>query len=268
MDETHQGSSKVCQHGITWMYHSIINLCHLHHGRNSSSNHHTSIMSETHGSKASYGMGSNHMHQWRLWRHKASPGCIINKSSISIITINQTIKRPTFTSIDLAASYCDHCEAHHQVSRVHITVVVIKDNHQAGVGINDKLYQQSPPLSLMTTTHAPPKSMLPSESLSPFGINGKGWHQLHHNISASNSPYQHASRSSDSADLCRQLSHLLTLTFGFLHGPKVLKVWTDLKLGCSHDNHRLYIDHATVLSSSSTLVLFPIPCLLLKLSLP
>ena len=54
-----------------------------------------------------------------------------------------------------------------------------------------------------------------------------------------------------------KLSHLLTLTFGFLHGPKVLKVWQDLKLGCSHDNHHLYIDHATILSSSSTLVLFP-----------
>ena len=25
-----------------------------------------------HGPKASYSMGSNHMHQWRLWRHKAS----------------------------------------------------------------------------------------------------------------------------------------------------------------------------------------------------
>ena len=36
------------------------------------------------------------------------------------------------TSIDLAASCCDHCKGHHQVSRLHITVVVIKDNHQAG----------------------------------------------------------------------------------------------------------------------------------------
>ena len=44
--------------------------------------------------------------------------------------------------------------------------------------------QQSPPLSLMTTTHASPKSMLPSESFSPFGINGKGSSATHHNISA------------------------------------------------------------------------------------
>ena len=36
------------------------------------------------------------------------------------------------TSIDLAASSCDHCKGHHQVSRLLITVVVIKDNHQAG----------------------------------------------------------------------------------------------------------------------------------------
>ena len=36
------------------------------------------------------------------------------------------------TSIDLAASCCDHYKGHHRVSRLHITVVVIKDNHQAG----------------------------------------------------------------------------------------------------------------------------------------
>ena len=125
------------------------------------------------------------------------------------------------------------------------------------VGINDNLQQQSPPFSLMTTTHAPPKRMLSSESLSPFGINGKGWHQPHLITSTSNSPYHHASWSSDFVDLYTQLSHLLTLTFGFLQRPKVLKVWKDLKLGCPHDNHHLYIDHATVLSSSSTLVLFP-----------
>ena len=136
------------------------------------------------------------------------------RSSISIITINQTIKGPSSThqpykgpsrssthqpykgpsrsstylqgsnrvktmtimstSINPAASYCDHCKGHHQVTRLHSSVVGIKDKHQTGVGINDKLQQQSPPLSLMPTTHAPPKSMLPSESLSPFGINGKG----------------------------------------------------------------------------------------------
>ena len=44
-----------------------------------------------------------------------------------------------------------------------------------------QFHQQSPPLSLMTTTHAPPMSMLPfclhlslCLHLSPFGINGKG----------------------------------------------------------------------------------------------
>ena len=44
-----------------------------------------------------------------------------------------------------------------------------------------QLHQQSPPLSLMTTTHAPPMSMLPfclhlslCLHFSPFGINGKG----------------------------------------------------------------------------------------------
>ena len=38
-----------------------------------------------------------------------------------------------------------------------------------------QFHQQSPPLSLMTTTHAPPMSMLPLWlHLSPFGINGKG----------------------------------------------------------------------------------------------
>jgi len=90
-----------------------------------------------------------------------------------------------------AASYCDHCKGHTSSSS---SIVGIKDNLETGVGINDNLQQQSPPLSLMTTTHgindnlrqqspplslmttthAPPKSMLLSESLSPFGINGKG----------------------------------------------------------------------------------------------
>ena len=44
-----------------------------------------------------------------------------------------------------------------------------------------QFHQQSPPLSLMTTTHAPPMSMLPfclhlslCFHFSPFGINGKG----------------------------------------------------------------------------------------------
>ena len=80
------------------------------------------------------------------------------------------------------ASYCDHCKGHTSLSsdtRLPTSVVGIKGNLQFGVGINDNLRQQSPLLSLMTTTHAPPKSMLPSESLSPFGINGKGWPQLH-----------------------------------------------------------------------------------------
>jgi hypothetical protein len=43
------------------------------------------------------------------------------------------------TSINQAASYYDHCKGHHQVTRLHITVVGIKDNHQSGVGINDNL---------------------------------------------------------------------------------------------------------------------------------
>jgi hypothetical protein len=166
--------------------------CHHQHGRNSSSHHHTSIMSETHGFKASYGMGSNHMHQWRLWRHKASskhlqaasimsetrgskasygmgsnmalspssglhhikqaPSPSSNQSNHQGTIISsprlhehhhQLSKSPwtSSTSINLAVSCCDHCKGHHQVSRLHTTVVVIKYNHQAGVGINDNLQQ-------------------------------------------------------------------------------------------------------------------------------
>jgi len=63
-----------------------------------------------------------------------------------------------------AASYCDHCKGHTSSSssdiRLPTSVVGIKDNPQSGVGINDNLQQQSPSLSLMTTTHAPPKRML------------------------------------------------------------------------------------------------------------
>ena len=143
--------------------------CYLHHGRNSSSsNHHCH---HHHGPKASYSMGSNHMDQWRLWRHKTlsshlQQGSTISKGSkhhqgisnmappspwsswVSIMGFitssgsswdhHQLIMS---TSINLAASYCDHCKGHHQVSRLHITVVVIKDNHQSGVGINDNLQQ-------------------------------------------------------------------------------------------------------------------------------
>ena len=63
--------------------------CHLHQRIMSSpscdQSKVISIMSKTHGSKASYGMGSNHMHQWRLWRHKAS-----SSHKQSYIIINQT----------------------------------------------------------------------------------------------------------------------------------------------------------------------------------
>ena len=58
-----------------------------------------------------------------------------------------------------------------------------------------------------------------------------------------------------------KMSHLLSLTFGFLHGTKVLKVSEDLKLGCPHDNHHLYTDQSlpnvVVLSSSSKPMPFP-----------
>ena len=89
------------------------------------------------------------------------------RKPISNITINQTIKGPSSThqpykgpsgsstylqgsnrvktmnimstSINLAASYCDHCKGHHRVIRLHSSVVGIKDKHQTGVGINDNL---------------------------------------------------------------------------------------------------------------------------------
>ena len=104
------------------------------------------------------------------------------------------------TSIDLTGTSCDHCKGHHHHHQgIKQSILCINWTmgstikcmaphncccHQVQgtsiklVGINDNLQQQSPPLSLMTTTHAPPKSMLPSKSLSPFGLNGKGWYQL------------------------------------------------------------------------------------------
>ena len=117
--------------------------------------HLISIMRKTHGSKASYGMGSNHMHQWRLWRHKASSRHLqaasssnklhlhhLGSTTSNKLHLHHLGSTTSSTSIDLAVSCCDHCKGHHQVSRLHTTVVVIKYNHQAGVGINDNLQQQ------------------------------------------------------------------------------------------------------------------------------
>ena len=98
-------------------------------------------------------------------------GSTIKCKGSKAITKGYIIMGSTNIIIKVASSYCDHCKGHTSSSS---SVVGIKDNLQSGVGINDNLQQQSPPLSLMTTTHAPPKSMLPSESLSPFGINSKG----------------------------------------------------------------------------------------------
>lgn len=104
--------------------------------------HHViSIMSKTHDSKASYSMGSNHMHQWRLWRHKASSRHLQAASSSNKLHLHHLGSTTSNKLHEHHLQACDHCKGHHHVSRLHIIVVVIKCNHQAGVGINDNLQQ-------------------------------------------------------------------------------------------------------------------------------
>jgi len=102
-------------------------------------------------------------------------------------------------------------------------------------------------------------------NLSPFGINGKGWPQLHLIMTSlqATPPINMHHWSSDLVDLYK-LSHLLSLTFGFIYRPKVPMVWEDLKAGCPHDKHHLYIyqslPNVIALSSSSK----PVPFLFLQ----
>ena len=79
-----------------------------------------------------------HLHHHHQLNHQGTIRVINNlqgSNRVKTMTIMST-------SINLAASYFDHCKGHHRMTRLHSSVVGIKDKHQTGVGINDKLQQQ------------------------------------------------------------------------------------------------------------------------------
>ena len=115
-------------------------------------------------------------------------------------------------------------------------------------------YQQSPPLSLMKTTHAPSKSMLPSESLSL-------WHQ-----------WQRVTTPTSHHDLnCKQLplstcitEHLILWTCTSLATCSLLPVGSSMDPRCSRSERtsRLFVHMTTIISALINLTHMHLFCLL------